>query len=126
MPGQMGNESITTKHLMVYRIDYKRNLLYVKGSVAGNPHELMTIFDSKNKRMTQFDKLIYPTFIGEPGKTYPDIMEFADTKDMNEWYTHDNDEVLGVSDEEEEGEPEAGEEGEDMDVSGGAAAPAKK
>lgn len=106
MAGQLGNEKKTVQHLIVYRIDHERNLLYVKGSVPGNIKSLLSIQDSLKKR--QHDKLHYPTFIGEKGKTYPKIMEWTETQDLNEKYTHDNDEILGISDEEEEGEAEKG------------------
>ncbi len=36
MPGRMGNERVTNKNLKVVRIDAERNLLLVKGSVAGS------------------------------------------------------------------------------------------
>jgi large subunit ribosomal protein L3 len=123
MAGQLGNESIVTKHLLVYKIDYTNGLLYLKGSVPGNKGGLLEIYDSKWKQDKQWKMLPYPTFIEEKGKTYPDVMLFTDTKDLNEVYHHDNDEVLGVSEEEEEGEPEAGEEGAEE---GGAAAGATK
>jgi hypothetical protein len=106
MAGQLGNEKMTVQHLIVYRIDYERNLLFVKGSVPGNIKGLLSIHDSLKKN--QHDKLHYPSFIAEKGKTYPNILEWADTQDLNEKYTHDNDEILGISDEEEEGEAEKG------------------
>jgi len=106
MAGQLGNEKKTVQHLVVFRIDYERNLLFLKGSVPGNAKGLLSIQDSLKK--VQHTKLHYPTFIQEKGKTYPNISEFSETQDLNEKYTHDNDEILGISDEEEEGEAEKG------------------
>lgn len=106
MAGQLGNEKKTVQHLLVFRIDYERNLLFVKGSIPGNVKGLVSIQDSKKK--VQPEKLHYPTFIPEQGKTYPNILEWTNTQDLNEKYTHDNDEILGISDEEEEGEAEKG------------------
>ncbi len=106
MAGLLGYEKKTMHHLIVFRFDYERNLLFVKGSVPGNAKGLLSIQDSLKK--VQFDKLHYPTFIPDKGKIYPNITEWTDTQDLNEKYTHDNDEILGISDEEEEGEAEKG------------------
>jgi len=35
MPGQMGNERVTTQNLTVVRVDAEQNLLFIKGSVPG-------------------------------------------------------------------------------------------
>ena len=105
MAGQLGNERITTQNLLVFRTDYKRNLLFIKGAIPGRPDGLILIKDAVKKH-DQWKKIDYPTFVEEKGKNYPNILEFEGTEDLNEKYTHDNDEVLGVSEEEEEGEPE--------------------
>jgi hypothetical protein len=112
MAGHLGNEKMTLQHLTIYKTDYKRNLVFIKGSLPGPRYSLVKIFDSKKKYPVQFNKLHYPTFIPEEAKVYPNVMEWAETVDMNEVYYHDNDEVLGISDEEEEG----GEEGEGDDM----------
>jgi len=36
MPGRMGNERVTSRNLEVVKIDSERNLMLVKGSVAGS------------------------------------------------------------------------------------------
>ena len=84
----MGNEKKTSQHLIVFRIDHERNLLFVKGSVPGNVKALLSVQDSLKKN--QQDKVHYPTFTPEKGKTYPNILEWTDTQDLNEKYTHDN------------------------------------
>lgn len=35
MPGRMGNEQHTTQNLTLYKIDAEKNLLFIKGAVAG-------------------------------------------------------------------------------------------
>jgi large subunit ribosomal protein L3 len=127
MAGHDGNSKVTVKHLLVYKIDHARNLIYLKGSIPGNTYGLVTLFDSIRIHEKQYKKLPYPTFIQEEGKEYPAIVEFTDTQDLNEKYDHDNDEVLGVSEEEEEGPAEPSEEGMDeMEGAGAAAGGAKK
>lgn len=105
MSGHLGNDRITMQNLTVYKIDYKRNLLYIKGSVPGHDYSLVEIVDAK-KNYVQYSKVPYPTFLSEKGISIPDVQEWTETKDLNEVYQHDNDEILGVSEEEEEGEPE--------------------
>lgn len=106
MAGQLGNESCTMLNLTVFRIDYSRNLIYIKGSIPGNKKSMVLLRDAVKRRFEQFKLLQCPTFVPEEGKSYPAISEWEGTEDLNEKYTHDNDEVLGVSEEEEEGEPE--------------------
>ena len=105
MAGQLGNERVTTQNLLVFKTDFKRNLLFIKGSISGRADRLVFIKDAV-KKYNQWSKLAYPTFVAEAGKAYPNIAEYEGGEDLNEKYTHDNDEVLGVSEEEEEGEPE--------------------
>jgi len=102
MAGKMGNKYQVTQNLVVFRIDYDRSLIYVKGGVSGTKGALIEIYDSIKKVPVQFGKLKYPTFIPEKNKVYPSLMEFTETVDLNEKFVHDNDEVLGVSDEEDE------------------------
>ena len=103
MAGQLGNERITVQNQMVYKTDYDRSLLYIKGGVPGKIGGLLMIKDAIKKH-DQWKILPFPTFIPEEGKKYPSIQEYVPPEDLNEKYTHDNDEVLGASDEEEEGE----------------------
>src|SRR5690349_12715905 len=103
MAGQLGNERITIQNQLIFRTDYRRNLVYIKGGLPGDVDGLVYIKDAV-KKYDQWKKLPFPTFLPEQGKTYSNILEFEDGEDLNEKYTHDNDEVLGISDEEEEGE----------------------
>jgi len=109
MAGRMGGENNTKQNIRVYKIDYDRNLLFVVGSVPGNNKSLVLIKDAAKKIESQFSMLPYPTFIEEKNKTYPSVMEWDGMLDMNEVYQHDNDEILGNSEEEEEGADEKGE-----------------
>ena len=103
MAGHMGNENTYVKNLLVYKVDYKNSLIYVKGAVPGYAGQVIEIKDAFWKRMAQFKNLQYPTFVPEKGKAIPGEEIFEGTVDRNELFRHANDEVLGVSDEEEEG-----------------------
>ena len=35
MAGRMGNEKVTIKNLQILNIDYKNNLIFIKGSIPG-------------------------------------------------------------------------------------------
>lgn len=50
MAGQMGNKKVTIKKLKIIFLDYKKNLLVIKGSVPGfvNSHLIIQSDDSKN------------------------------------------------------------------------------
>jgi hypothetical protein len=104
MAGRMGMDTMTTQNLLVFRTDYKRNLVFIKGSIPGSIDRLVFLKDSI-KKYDQWKILPYPTYIPD-GKPLPNILEWDGSQDLNEKYTHDNDEILGVSEEEEEGEPE--------------------
>lgn len=106
MAGKMGNEPSTARNLLVFKIDHNKSLLYLKGSVPGPIHELIEIKDAIKKRNTQYKILPFPTYIPDKDKELPSITVYQSPIDASEIYEHDNDEKLGVSDEEEEGEPE--------------------
>lgn len=106
MSGRLGGENNTKQNVRVYKIDYDRNLLFVIGSLPGNNKSLVIIKDAYRKQETQFQTLPYPTFIEEASKKLPSVVEWAGVVDRNEIFQHDNDEILGTSEEEEEGEPE--------------------
>lgn len=46
MAGKMGNRRVTVRHLLVYRIDAVRNLIYVRGAVPGNAGNWVRVRDS--------------------------------------------------------------------------------
>lgn len=106
MSGRLGGVNDTKQNIRVYKIDYDRNLIYIVGSVPGNNKSLVFIRDAVKKHELQFNILPFPTFLEEKGKEYPSVMEWTTTVDRNEIFQHDNDEILGTSEEEEEGEAE--------------------
>jgi len=106
MSGRLGGENNTKQNIRVYKLDYDRNLLFVIGSIPGNNKSLVLIKDSIRKHESQFKSLPYPTYIMDPKQKLPSIDEWSGVVDKNEIYQHDNDEILGNSEEEEEGEPE--------------------
>ena len=123
MAGKSGNEWITCKGLTLYKTDFENGLLYVLGGIPGNPDGKILIKDSESAKSKQYKYLLNPTFLPEEGKIYENVTQLVPTEDLLEKYPHDNDERLGVSDEEEEGPPEEEDEMEAGSGSGGAAAP---
>lgn len=73
----MGNEYITVRHLQIYKIDFEKSLIYIKGSVPGPSKRLINISDSFYHWSDNINKLNYPTFIYEKDKIYANqvIME---------------------------------------------------
>jgi len=53
MPGRMGNDRVTMQNLEVIKADPGRNLLVVKGSVAGPPNGLLVIKKSVKDKKTK-------------------------------------------------------------------------
>lgn len=106
MAGRLGGENNTKQNIRVFKIDYERNLLFVIGSVPGNNKSLVLIKDAIKKQETQFKMLPFPTFIEDPANKLPSVLQWEGVVDRNEIFQHDNDEILGTSEEEEEGEPE--------------------
>jgi large subunit ribosomal protein L3 len=49
MPGQMGNETATTRHLKVFKIDAEKRVVLIKGAVPGHDNGLVFIRASKTK-----------------------------------------------------------------------------
>lgn len=47
MAGQMGNERVTIRKLIVVRVDVDRNLILIKGAVPGKPGALVQIMPAK-------------------------------------------------------------------------------
>jgi len=86
MAGRMGNKRVTKQNLRIVKIDRGRNLLYVRGSVAGNKGEWVEIRDACKRPLWKTEKVLggalkppLPTFeydetIDGTGK--PDFEEF--------------------------------------------------
>ena len=92
MPGHMGCNYRTTKNLLVYKIDSKRNLIYVRGAVPGHANSILELFDSVYRQHVQFTKLQFPTFVPEPGKEYPAVetLPASESDYFETMYVHDN------------------------------------
>ncbi|MCA9398463.1 MAG: 50S ribosomal protein L3 [Candidatus Omnitrophica bacterium] len=56
MPGQMGNERVTTQGLRVMDIDVEKNLLLIKGSVPGHANGTIVVQRSMKKAYKSFDE----------------------------------------------------------------------
>ncbi|KAJ0393752.1 hypothetical protein P43SY_003581 [Pythium insidiosum] len=70
MPGRLGGERVTRDNLWVVKVDTKRNLLYVKGSVPGGKGGIVRVTDARKK--TPSVELPYPTYIPAAGEQIPD------------------------------------------------------
>jgi large subunit ribosomal protein L3 len=92
MPGHMGCNYRTTKNLIVYKVDSKRNLVYVQGAVPGHSNSIVEVYDSVYGHHLQFSKLSYPTFVPEPGKDYPEVetLQAPESDFFETMYVHDN------------------------------------
>lgn len=109
MPGRMGDEKITVRKLQVYKVDYERALIYIRGSVPGCEGRLVKVYDSFFHNKMNKGILNYPTFVYEEGKDYANIVEVAPSKDdPSENWLHDN--VVPKDDEDEGGDEEIVEE----------------
>lgn len=100
MAGRMGNDTVVVRKLQVYKIDYERSLIYVKGSIAGPAGRLVKVFDSHFHWKNNIGLLNYPTFIYEKGKKYANIIQIEPPQaDPTENWLHEN---AVLSDDEEE------------------------
>ena len=63
MPGQMGGGTVTVDGLTVYKIDVRRNLLYVVGAVPGKPGTLLRVCDSGKRAFSPAAPPPFPTYV---------------------------------------------------------------
>lgn len=103
MDGKTGNELITVMSQKIYKSDYTKGLLFIRGAVPGQIDGWIFLRDARRRMNTQFTMVHSPTFIPVKGTKYLSIEEYQDKNDPFEKYEHDNNERLGISDEEEEG-----------------------
>lgn len=82
MPGRMGNKYRTTKNLLLWKIDTKNNLLYVKGPVPGAPGSYIRVRDAKNKLHSLVPP--YPTYMRQPEEVLPEVITANSPEPM--WY----------------------------------------
>lgn len=90
MPGQLGNINATTQKLKIYKIDAKRNLLYIKGSVPGGWGTVIRVSDSVKDISKQYKKLPHPTYLGDQNRPEIEVMEAPAKDTFEESYLHDN------------------------------------
>ncbi len=50
MAGRMGNATVTTQNLKVFKVDPERNLIFIKGSIPGPSNAFVTVFQAKKKQ----------------------------------------------------------------------------
>lgn len=103
MAGKTGNKKIWVMNLKLIKSDYPNGLLYIKGAIPGTNDSKIIIRDSIIKHLNQHKLLEGPTFIPALNINYKDIEIYYDEIDPFEKHEHDNNERLGISDEEEEG-----------------------
>jgi len=91
MAGRMGFDPRIIRRLQVYKIDYARSLIYVKGSVAGPSQRVVRIFDSFFHWKDNQGMLNFPTFIYNKEKTYANILQVEPpVEDPAENWLHEN------------------------------------
>lgn len=101
MAGRHGNKKIVIRNLQVYKIDYPRSLIYLKGSVPGIVGRAIRISDCFFNWENNKGVLNYPSFVYEDGVVYPDVIQIKEgDQDPSEVWLHEND-VLKDRDKEE-------------------------
>lgn len=71
MPGRMGNEQRTVKHLFVFKVDNAADVIFVRGCVPGPKKGWLVLKDSKANPIFKTNPPPYPTFLPQPGATIP-------------------------------------------------------
>jgi len=67
MPGHNGNRKCTFLNMQIYKIDVKRNLLFIKGSIPGANNTCINIKDAVRKPFRAAFPPPYPTYAPEAG-----------------------------------------------------------
>jgi large subunit ribosomal protein L3 len=70
MPGRMGNQRQTVQNLLVYKIDVKKNLVFVRGTVPGSVNGLVHVKDAI--RLVPTVPPPMPTWIPNPREEIPE------------------------------------------------------
>ena len=96
MAGRGGNKTRVVHSLMVYRIDYHRSLIYVKGSIPGPIGGMVKVTDGLLSFKKNLEKINYPTFVYEKDKYYASIIDAEPPKDdPTENWLHENSVIKG-------------------------------
>ena len=91
MAGRGGNKPINVRHLLVYRIDYERSLVYLRGCVPGGRGTAVKVFDSFFHARDNRNMLNYPSFVYEPGRQYANVVQVEPpADDPVEAWEHEN------------------------------------
>jgi len=83
MPGRLGGERVTTEGLQVFKIDMKRNLVYVRGAVPGKNGTIVRLRDC----FRVHPKKVFPAGISPPFPTWRATE--ADLEAMRAWERDD-------------------------------------
>jgi len=77
MPGRMGNDRRTTLNLLVYAIDPRLNLLFVKGAVPGSKGGWVRVRDSIGGNYWRWPAPPpFPTYFPKPGEIQPEQLVY--------------------------------------------------
>lgn len=91
MAGRGGFKPVTVRRLQVYKIDFDRSLIYIKGAVPGAEGATVKLFDCFFHRKDNKGMINYPTFVYEKGKNYASIIQVEpDVNDPTENWEHEN------------------------------------
>ena len=71
MPGRMGSDRVTVQNLKIMKIDPKRDLIYVRGAVPGNPGGFLRVVDAVK------------------GPFYPEIPPYPTDLEERDWSDED-------------------------------------
>eukprot|EP00472_Partenskyella_glossopodia_P008466 CAMPEP_0197535692 /NCGR_PEP_ID=MMETSP1318-20131121/51371_1 /TAXON_ID=552666 /ORGANISM="Partenskyella glossopodia, Strain RCC365" /LENGTH=270 /DNA_ID=CAMNT_0043093341 /DNA_START=77 /DNA_END=889 /DNA_ORIENTATION=+ len=72
MPGNMGNKNKTQEACKIYKIDVKRNLLYVLGSLPGKKGGFLNIRDAQFRPHSEENPPPFPSFVAREGEETPE------------------------------------------------------
>jgi large subunit ribosomal protein L3 len=90
MHGHLGGRSAMMRGLQIYKIDYERNLVYIRGSVPGRINDFVEITDSLHRSQENKLMLNHPTFVPKEGVKYANVVQMeASEQDPYEVYLHD-------------------------------------
>ena len=90
MPGRLGGTYSTQQRLKVFKIDAKRNLIYLKGSVPGGWNTVVRICDSVKDLSRQYRKLPHPTYLFDENRPDIEVMNPPENDTIEASYLHDN------------------------------------
>lgn len=100
MSGRGGFQPVTVRRMLVYRTDYERSLIYLKGSVPGLAGRAVKVYDSFFHARDNRNLLNFPSFVYEAGRDYANILQVEPAADdPAEAWEHEN---AVLPDEEEE------------------------